>query len=393
MFLALRFPSIKPSPNLSQLLLLSPSSHFFVSLSMKDSKSTTAKVGVVVEYAKSGRSSCKKCLKPIANGSLRLGSSFKNPSGFDMIKWHHLCCFSKESWTDVGDVEEIKGFSSLKDYDKEELIKLKVAVGSGDGASVEDSEDPNLHPEKVENKENAMRKAGETRTNQSTDSEETCLKKQKLSGTDNQPNTVFFISEVKAKYKDATLPPKWKAFQTIIFREKDDGLHDSTKIAAFDFDGCLANTSVKKIGSNAWSLLHPSIPEKLQSLYNDGYKLVIFTNESNIERWKNKRQQAIDSKVGRLDNFIKCVEVPMQVFIACGLGRNKDGTSDPFRKPNVGMWTIMKDHFNSGILIDMDQSFYVGDAAGRVNDHSDADIKFAEDIGLKFHLPEVYFKA
>lgn len=114
MFLALRFPSIKPSPNLSQLLLLSPSSHFFVSLSMKDSKSTTAKVGVVVEYAKSGRSSCKKCLKPIANGSLRLGSSFKNPSGFDMIKWHHLCCFSKESWTDVGDVEEIKGFSSLK---------------------------------------------------------------------------------------------------------------------------------------------------------------------------------------------------------------------------------------------------------------------------------------
>ncbi|KAL5671149.1 hypothetical protein ACJX0J_015455, partial [Zea mays] len=39
---------------------------------------------------------------------------------------------------------------------------------------------------------------------------------------------------------------------------------------------------------------------------------VIFTNESNIVRWKNKRQQAVDSKVGRLDNFIECVKAPIQ---------------------------------------------------------------------------------
>lgn len=40
---------------------------------------------------------------------------------------------------------------------------------------------------------------------------------------------------------------------------------------------------------------------------------VIFTNESNIERWKNKRQAAVDSKIGRLENFIKLVKVPIQV--------------------------------------------------------------------------------
>ena len=28
------------------------------------------------------------------------------------------------------------------------------------------------------------------------------------------------------------------------------------------------------MGENAWSLMHSSIPDKLQSLYNDGYKLV-----------------------------------------------------------------------------------------------------------------------
>lgn len=27
---------------------------------------------------------------------------------------------------------------------------------------------------------------------------------------------------------------------------QDDGLHDSSKIAAFDFDGCLAKTDVKR---------------------------------------------------------------------------------------------------------------------------------------------------
>lgn len=205
------------------------------------------------------------------------------------------------------------------------------------------------------------------------------------------PVIPFSASDIKKTYKDATLPAHWKVFDTVIFREQDDGLHASAKIAAFDFDGCLAKTSVRSIGADKWSLQHKSIPEKFQRLYNDGYKLVIFTNESNIERWKNKRQQAVDSKVGRLDNFIDCVKVPIQVFIACGLGKGKGIPDDPFRKPNPGMWWLMRAHFNSGIAIDMDQSFYVGDAAGRENDHSDADKEFAKAIGLKFHVPEEYF--
>ncbi|XP_056699853.1 polynucleotide 3'-phosphatase ZDP isoform X1 [Spinacia oleracea] len=197
---------------------------------------------------------------------------------------------------------------------------------------------------------------------------------------------VLVASDIMDIYQGATLLPKWKAFHTIIFLEKDDGLQDSTKIAAFDFDGCLANTDVRKTGADAWSLMYPSIPEKLQKLYNDGYKLVIFTNESNINRWKNKRQKAVDSKVGRLNNFINLVKVPIQVYIACGFG-----PKDPYRKPKTGMWHVMEQHFNSGISVDMDQSFYVGDAAGREQDHSDADIKFAQSVGLKFYVPEEFF--
>ncbi|XVE63376.1 hypothetical protein DITRI_Ditri07aG0015200 [Diplodiscus trichospermus] len=229
---------------------------------------------IIAEYAKSGRSSCKKCGKAITAQALRLGLVTRDARGFDMTKWHHLQCF----------------------------------------------------PEKIDSLD-------------------------------------------------------------------DDGLHDSSKIAAFDFDGCLAKTSVRRVGEDAWSLMYPSIPEKLQSLYEEGYKLVIFTNESNIDRWKNKRQVAVDSKIGRLNNFIKQVKVPMQVFIACGVGSSGGKADDPYRKPNPGMWHIMAKHFNSGIAVDMDQSFYVGDAAGRPDDHSDADIKFAQAIGLKFYVPEEYFRS
>ncbi|KAL6283438.1 hypothetical protein ACE6H2_014367 [Prunus campanulata] len=329
--------------------------------------SSSSSTQVLAEYAKSKRSSCKKCSKAIAAKALRLGLVSRDARGFDVTKWHHLDCFNFGSES-VASVEKIKGFQSLESSDQESLKKLVAASDKSQGEVHEVDENEN-------------------------EEEERSLKKAKSSKCDGQAklDVSFTISDVKDKYKDAALSPKWKAFQTIIFLERDDGLHDSSKIAAFDFDGCLANTNVKRGGADAWSLMYPSIPDKLQSLYEDGYKLVIFTNESNIERWKNKRQVAVDSKIGRLNNFIKKVKVPIQVFIACGLGKSGGQAEDPFRKPKPGMWHILEQHFNSGISIDMDQSFYVGDAAGRKNDHSDADIKFAEAVGLKFYVPEEYF--
>ncbi|XP_021997286.1 polynucleotide 3'-phosphatase ZDP isoform X2 [Helianthus annuus] len=322
---------------------------------------------IVAEYAKSGRSSCKKCSEKIESKSLRMGLSSWDSRGFENTKWHHLDCFFPVD-ADLVSAESIKGFADLKSGDQEKLKKLVAEQDQSCKKSNEDGE---------------------------TELQESDQKSEKISGSPDEAIgseiASYAVSDVKDNYKGATLQPKWKAFQTIIYLERDDGLHDSKKIAAFDFDGCLAKTSVQRVGANAWSLMYASIPKKLQSLYNDGYKLVIFTNESNIERWKNKRQVAVDSKIGRLYAFIKLVNVPIQVFIACGVSKGQE--VDPFRKPQPGMWRVMEQHFNSGIPIDMDQSFYVGDAAGRKDDHSDADKKFAEKIGLKFHLPEEYFDA
>ncbi|RLM92787.1 polynucleotide 3' [Panicum miliaceum] len=316
-------------------------------------KGMSEKASVLVEYAKSGRSTCKGCSKNIAKGALRLGASAHDPRGYDSTKWYHVACFPASSYP-IFPVENLKGFDSIKNNDREKLLELGEVVlysvdmeknYKRDGNAADQSSEPSLKEEMVDS------------TRISKEGAENNLEEVKLSAGNNRirPVISFSVSDTNKDYKGATLPTHWKAFETVIFREQEDGLHASAKIAAFDFDGCLAKTSVRIIGADKWSLQHKSIPKKLQSLYNDGYKLVIFTNESNIDRWKNKRQEAVDSKVGRLDNFIECVKVPIQVFIACGLGQGKGTPDDPYRKPNPGMWWLMAQHFNSGIEIDMDK--------------------------------------
>lgn len=351
-----------------------------------------ASLRIVAEYAKSNRSSCKKCAKPIIVGALRLGLVSRDSRGFDMTKWHHLNCFKMASSLDsIPSVDEIGGFTNLAGSDQEAVKKLMGSCSQSQEEILDDTKQE--LEESTERSCKRLRVDGNEAEDGKQEQGENDIMNVKLS----TPNKVaaleiaFSLFDVKNKYKDAALLTKWKSFQTVIFLEREEGLHDSSKIAAFDFDGCLVKTSVKKVGADAWFLMYPSIPEKLQSLYNDGYKLVIFTNESNIDRWKNKRQVAVDSKIGRLNNFIKLVKVPIQVFIACGIGKSDGQAEDPFRKPKTGMWQLMEQHLNSGIPIDMDQSFYVGDAAGRLQDHSDADIKFAQAIGLKFYVPEEYF--
>ncbi|XP_010552122.1 PREDICTED: polynucleotide 3'-phosphatase ZDP isoform X2 [Tarenaya hassleriana] len=349
------------------------------------SPSPSAKI--IAEYAKSNRSSCKKCSQTIAAKTLRLGLVTRDFRGFETTKWHHLDCFPIDS-DPINSAESISGFSSLQNDEQDALKRLVERCGKKPvGVHKTDEDNDDLGADKKFSDEAIKRKHAQIEETEGTKVDQQSTRKPKA---EIEAKISLSVSDIKDKYRDANLLPKWKAFQTVIFLEKDDGLHDSDKIAAFDFDGCLAKTSVKIVGADAWSLMYPSIPKKLQSLYSQGYKLVIFTNESNIDRWKNKRQAAVDSKIGRLNNFINRVEVPIQVFIACGVAIS-DGKEDVYRKPKTGMWQLLKNHFNSGIEIDMEKSFYVGDAAGRKDDHSDADIKFAHAIGLKFYTPEDYF--
>ncbi|CRL02547.1 CLUMA_CG015864, isoform A [Clunio marinus] len=174
----------------------------------------------------------------------------------------------------------------------------------------------------------------------------------------------------------------------IIFTSKlADG---RSKIAAYDMD----NTIIKTISGNVfpkniddWQLNYNNITKKLKSLHDNGFKIVIFTNQRGIETG----QTTVDDMKRKLALIQQRLEVPCQFFMATG--------STIFRKPRIGMWEALETSFNDGIKIDRSQSFYVGDAAGRPEvkitkrkkDHSCADRLFAINIGLSFYTPEEHF--
>ena len=69
---------------------------------------------------------------------------------------------------------------------------------------------------------------------------------------------------------------------------------------------------------------------------------------------------------------------------------------DKYRKPSTGLWKLTKKYIKN---IDTKNSFFVGDAAGRLRawqkgkkkDFSDSDRKFSWNIGIPFMTPDEFF--
>ncbi|OQV01346.1 hypothetical protein CLAIMM_06724 [Cladophialophora immunda] len=171
------------------------------------------------------------------------------------------------------------------------------------------------------------------------------------------------------------------------------------KIAAFDLDDTLvAPNTVNKWARSAvsWKWWDPSIPGRLKSLHDDGYLLVILSNQSAISLKDNPK--TLKKDMASLANFknqassiLKQVDLPISIYAATG--------QDRYRKPRVGMWEEMLEDYDLQAegAVDMEHSFYVGDAAGRDKtdkrrkDHATSDRDLAANIGIKFHTPEEFF--
>ena len=166
---------------------------------------------------------------------------------------------------------------------------------------------------------------------------------------------------------------------------------------------------------NDWKWQYASVPKKLKKLYNEeNYRIVIFTNQGGIEKGK----QIIDDITGKIIDISNELNIPITALISTH--------KDYWRKPNTFMFNYFIDNLhitnnnnnnnnntneekndnnnnNNNIdnLIDIKNSFYCGDAAGRPvgwngdkkckRDFSVSDRKFASNIGIKFYTPEPMF--
>ena len=119
----------------------------------------------------------------------------------------------------------------------------------------------------------------------------------------------------------------------------------------------------------------------MQRLQQDGFKLVIFTNQALI-RGDLSGRLATEFRA-KVDSILVAAGVSASVFVAT--------QKDCNRKPHAGMWKLFEECNGQQDLTVAPESFYCGDAAGREQDHSADDKNFAVAVGLPFKLPEDMF--
>jgi len=153
------------------------------------------------------------------------------------------------------------------------------------------------------------------------------------------------------------------------------GKYNGNKIFATDLDGTLIRTKKSRFAKdeNDYAFL-PNCIKIIKDYINKGFTIAIFTNQKRLP----------DVMINKINNVLTDLineGIYPWVFVS-----TKD---DKYRKPNIGMWEYFINNFHHDINYQL--SFYVGDAAGRPQDHSDSDLKFAEKINLKFYTPEQIF--
>ena len=135
------------------------------------------------------------------------------------------------------------------------------------------------------------------------------------------------------------------------------------KMAIFDYDWTIVKPKTNGTFSknvDDWMWLTKKVPEVLMSYYKNGYCIVIVSNQT----------KSTEMKVNQIKNALSTLAIPSIISVAY---------EEEFKKPK----RIMFDMIVGDKKIDINESFFVGDALGRQGDWSDVDKLFAENIGLK----------
>jgi bifunctional polynucleotide phosphatase/kinase len=152
------------------------------------------------------------------------------------------------------------------------------------------------------------------------------------------------------KEKTDTFNLQWTDVDDDFLVLDSDQITPSAKIASFDLDGTLITPKSGKafpVDRYDWTWWDSSVPLLLVKLYEDGYKIVIFTNQAGLEKGKTKKSDI----TGKILDIIKKLKIPIQVFIS--------GSEGLYYKPSTTMWDYMISEYNGGIKPDFTESFFL----------------------------------
>lgn len=184
---------------------------------------------------------------------------------------------------------------------------------------------------------------------------------------------------------------KWEAEEDTMYYLTSPQIKHSKKVVAVDMDDTIVTPKSKAkfaAGRADWRWLFDEVKPKLIELNKDGWNIVIFTNQAGVEKGKTR----IDDITGKILDLSEELGFPLQACVATA--------TNHWRKPHTSMWDFFVKTMRSGAAVDMKESVFVGDAAGRPagwkagakKDFSCTDRAFAHNIGLKFLTPDEYFK-
>ncbi|KAJ2775158.1 hypothetical protein IWQ57_000517 [Coemansia nantahalensis] len=169
------------------------------------------------------------------------------------------------------------------------------------------------------------------------------------------------------------------------------------KLAAFDLDGtliCVKSKARFPKGADDWRFFCPAVPEVLRRMHQQGYRVVILSNQNGLRAAKGTSELSARARDFRtkVASIARAVDIPLTVVVAT--------EKDYMRKPGPGMWHMVL-QLNEDVAVDTASSFFVGDAAGRpagwkpgvAADFSDSDLAFALNVGVPFYTPEEAFAA
>lgn len=175
------------------------------------------------------------------------------------------------------------------------------------------------------------------------------------------------------------------------------------KVAAFDMDSTLISTKSGATfarSSDDWKWWSKEVKSTVQDYSRQGYVVVIFTNQGSVVPIKTAKSFQNFSQ--RVNQIVSELSIEVLVFASTRKPTKKDEkTLDAkvielqkrMRKPDIGMWEELIIYLQGKDLeVDIQGSFFVGDAAGRSGDFLDSDRKFSEGIGLNFKVPEDVFE-
>ena len=186
--------------------------------------------------------------------------------------------------------------------------------------------------------------------------------------------------------------PTWTSLHGSFMARVDPSCAPNANVAAFDLDDTLQKTRSGRPGYAVselddfvfWS---PGVADALRSVHARGHAVVIFSNQGGVKGALDGKRADVVRR--RVDALAKRLEVPLHFFCGTQKGAEKDPRG--YRKPQTGAWRYFETRCNGGVAIDLNASYYVGDAAGRPRDHSDSDAAFARNVGVRFFTPEAFF--